>query len=145
MARIIVQNKHQNEMCYDEVGLCDQNIDIILSWIGCTTTRAHVISIKTFISTFNSHMPLINSLRVPSSKVLSFEEVNGLENGKVVTWAFTSISDIGSILPPPPPESFSFYMLLFGHKNHCLLHPSPIIWKTTFNGLISKKQENSVL
>jgi hypothetical protein len=34
MARLMVRTRHQNDACYDEIGLCAQNIHTILGSIG---------------------------------------------------------------------------------------------------------------
>lgn len=33
MARFVVKNQQQKDMCYDEIALCNQNIDIIIGSI----------------------------------------------------------------------------------------------------------------
>ena len=57
-----------------------------------------VLFVKTLISAVNFLQHLVNSSRVASSKVLPFENIDGIEGGKVVAEAFTSIIDVGSIL-----------------------------------------------
>lgn len=46
MAGFVVKNKHQKAMCYDEIGLCIQNILTILGSILDTIGRAYVIVLK---------------------------------------------------------------------------------------------------
>ena len=38
MARFVVKNGHCKETCYDEIGLCVQNIDIVLCLL-CMQSR----------------------------------------------------------------------------------------------------------
>ena len=43
MARLVVKSGYHNDMCYDKIGLCTQNIDMILGLIVNTTGRANVV------------------------------------------------------------------------------------------------------
>ena len=50
MARLVVKNEHQ-KTCYNEIGLCAQNLDTILSSIvNIATGRAYVITSRERIS-----------------------------------------------------------------------------------------------
>lgn len=40
----VVEDKHQNDTCYDEIELCAQNIDTIVGSVGNTIERACVIN-----------------------------------------------------------------------------------------------------
>jgi hypothetical protein len=46
MARFVVKNGHKKDTCFDEVGLCAQNIDTILDSIVNTIGRVYVINWK---------------------------------------------------------------------------------------------------
>lgn len=46
MARFVVKNGHKIDTCFDEFGLCAQNIDTILDSIVYTIGRAFVINWK---------------------------------------------------------------------------------------------------
>lgn len=50
MPRLVVQIRHQNDMCYDESGLRAQNIDINLGSIITTFRRAYVINLMSLAS-----------------------------------------------------------------------------------------------
>ena len=38
MARLMVRTRHQNDACYNEIGLCAQNILTILGLVGYSTS-----------------------------------------------------------------------------------------------------------
>ena len=43
--KVVVKNGHQKDMCYNEIGLCAQNKDIILGFVANTSGRvAYVIA-----------------------------------------------------------------------------------------------------
>lgn len=44
MARLVVNNTHQNDTCYNDARLCAQNIHTNLGSIVNTTGRVHVIT-----------------------------------------------------------------------------------------------------
>ena len=50
MARLVVQIRNQNDMCYDKSGLRVQNIDIDLGSIITTFRRAYVINLRSLVS-----------------------------------------------------------------------------------------------
>lgn len=46
MTRLVVKNKYKHETCYNEVGLCVQNSDTILSSIMHTIRKVNMIKLK---------------------------------------------------------------------------------------------------
>jgi hypothetical protein len=47
MVGFVVKNGHQKDMFYDEIGVCEQNIDTILhSLVNITIGRVYVITLK---------------------------------------------------------------------------------------------------
>lgn len=53
MARLLVKSGYHNDMCYDKIGLCTQNIDMILGLIVNTTGRANVVVQRERVSSFD--------------------------------------------------------------------------------------------
>jgi hypothetical protein len=50
MARLVVKNGHQKGMCYNEIGLCAQNLDAILGSIFNTIWKDYVITKRKSVS-----------------------------------------------------------------------------------------------
>ena len=44
MAKLVVKIEHQKDMCYNEIGLCVKNLDIILGSIANKNKRDYMIT-----------------------------------------------------------------------------------------------------